>query len=154
MNAGSFNDPPDSNGMAHFLEHMIFMGSEKYQREEEYGNHISENGGFCNAFTNLEDTNFTFEISYSGLEKALDMMSHNFYQPLFDEDVIEREIQAIESEFKMNSGDDTVRMLQILQNTTTDPNHIFNRFMWGSLKSLYYKEKRETLKDDLRTFFD
>ena len=109
MNAGSFNDPPDRQGMAHFLEHMIFMGSEKYPDEAAYSNHISENGGFVNAFTQLETTNYYFDISYDALEIALDMMANNFHSPKLDEDAVAREIDAIESEFKMNASDDTVR---------------------------------------------
>ena len=49
INVGSFNDPPHRQGMAHFMEHMIFMGSEKYPDEDSYANHISENGGDSNA---------------------------------------------------------------------------------------------------------
>ena len=100
--------------MAHFLEHMIFMGSEKYDDESAYSNHIAENGGYANAFTNLESTNYYFDISYDGLKLALDMMAHNFKSPLLNKDSIEREINAIESEYKMNAVDDSVRMLQIL----------------------------------------
>ena len=73
-----------------------------------------------------------------------------------------REIKAIESEYKMNAGDDIVRMLQVLQSTTTDKNHIFNRFMWGNTKTLRAKEganNGESVNNDelvvqLRKFFD
>ena len=81
---------------------MIFLGSEKYESEEEFGNHISEHGGFFNAFTQLENTNFHFEISFSGLERALDMMANSFHRPLLKPDCVEREINAIDNEFKMN----------------------------------------------------
>ena len=97
--------------MAHFLEHMIFMGSEKYPDEAKFSNHISENGGYSNAVTNPEDTTSYFEISYDSLQEALDMMANLLYKPLLDPDCMEREINAIESEFKMVMPDDTVRML-------------------------------------------
>ena len=51
VNTGSFDDPPERQGLAHFLEHMIFMGSEAYPEEASYSEHISESGGSCNAFT-------------------------------------------------------------------------------------------------------
>ena len=51
VNVGCFNDPTDRNGLSHFLEHMIFLGSEKYPDEAEYQNHLSENGGYANAYT-------------------------------------------------------------------------------------------------------
>lgn len=41
VNAGSFNDPPHRAGLAHFLEHMIFMGSEKYPGEKAFNDHVA-----------------------------------------------------------------------------------------------------------------
>ena len=58
VNAGSFNDPKDRQGLAHFLEHMIFMGSKKYPDENGFGTLISSNGGYTNAFTENEFTNY------------------------------------------------------------------------------------------------
>lgn len=58
MNVGSFNDPRHRQGMAHFLEHMIFMGSRKYPNENEFNQLISENGGYSNAYTENEFTNY------------------------------------------------------------------------------------------------
>ena len=49
--------------MAHFLEHMIFMGSKKYPGENEYEEFISRNGGSTNAFTELEQTCYYFDIN-------------------------------------------------------------------------------------------
>ena len=60
MNAGSYNDPPHRPGLAHFLEHMIFMGSSKYKEENAYNDHMAANGGYCNAYTEFELTNFQF----------------------------------------------------------------------------------------------
>jgi secreted Zn-dependent insulinase-like peptidase len=58
VNSGSFNDPKHRGGLAHFLEHMIFMGSEKYPDEKEFSNHVSKNGGYTNAYTENEYTNY------------------------------------------------------------------------------------------------
>ena len=85
--------------MAHFLEHMIFMGSEKYPDEDAYSGFLSENGGYCNAFTQFENTNFQFEVTYHGLQEALSRMAANFAHPLLNKDAIAREVAAIESEF-------------------------------------------------------
>ena len=87
------------------------MGSEKYPDEDAYSTHIAENGGFCNAYTSLENTTYSCETSYDSLQTALDMMANNFHKPLLDPDTMEREINSIESEFKMNAVDDTVRMV-------------------------------------------
>ena len=75
------------------------------------------------------------------------MMASNLANPDFDDDCVQREINAIESEFKMNSYDDTVRMIQILQDQTVDKNHIFNRFAWGNRESL--GQKKDLTEEDL-----
>ena len=71
---------------------------------------------------------------------------------------VEKELKAIESEFSMSKGDDPCRMLQVLQSSTTDRDHIFNRFMWGNNKSLRNNSKAKadikTLVDDLREWFN
>ena len=58
VNAGCFNDPKDRPGLAHFLEHMIFMGSEKYPDENEFNKLLTSNGGYSNAYTENEFTNY------------------------------------------------------------------------------------------------
>jgi nardilysin len=56
VNIGSFSDPPEAEGLAHFLEHMLFMGSEKYPDENEYDSYLTAHGGCCNAFTEASAT--------------------------------------------------------------------------------------------------
>ena len=60
INVGSFNDPEDRYGMAHFTEHMVFMGSERYPESGSYSEHFEKNGGWSNAITEFEWTNFQF----------------------------------------------------------------------------------------------
>ena len=61
VNVGCALDPKPLYGTAHFLEHMLFMGSEKYPSENEYAEYVKNNGGYSNAFTSLTDTNYHFE---------------------------------------------------------------------------------------------
>ncbi|KAJ1885342.1 metalloprotease, partial [Kickxella alabastrina] len=51
INIGSLADPPELQGLAHLLEHMLFMGSEKYPDKNEYKSYITDNFGFPNATT-------------------------------------------------------------------------------------------------------
>ena len=67
MNVGSFNDPSHRHGLAHFTEHMLFMGSENYKDEAGFSDFCVANGGYCNAFTSFEHTNYQFQVKYSGL---------------------------------------------------------------------------------------
>ena len=58
---GSFSDPEDLPGLAHFLEHMVFMGSKKYPNENSFDNFIQKSGGTDNASTDCQTTVFYFE---------------------------------------------------------------------------------------------
>lgn len=78
-------DPRDRMGLAHFCEHMLFLGSNKYKEENAYRKWIKEHGGKCNAYTSYNNTNFMFDVSNEGLEKALDIFANVFISPLFDE---------------------------------------------------------------------
>lgn len=51
INIGYFADPFERPGLAHFLEHMLFLGSKKYPNPGEYMEYIHKNSGYCNAFT-------------------------------------------------------------------------------------------------------
>ena len=72
VKVGSSLDPRDFYGTAHFLEHMLFMGTEKYPSENEYSEYIANNGGMSNAYTSLTDTNYHFDSSNEGFYGALD----------------------------------------------------------------------------------
>ena len=95
--------------MAHFTEHMVFLGSDKYPEAGGYSDYIASKGGWTNAFTEFEWTNFHFEVTYSGLQKSLDMMANQLARPLMLKSEIEKEITAIESEFAATTVLDNVR---------------------------------------------
>jgi insulysin len=49
--SGSFNDPAEFSGLAHFCEHMLFLGSKRYPSPTGFNDFLSANGGDSNAFT-------------------------------------------------------------------------------------------------------
>ena len=57
---GSYQNPEQTEGLAHFLEHMLFLGTQRYPSAGEYQTFISEHGGSHNASTSLEHTNYFF----------------------------------------------------------------------------------------------
>ena len=58
VNVGANQNPADRAGLAHFLEHMLFLGTEKYPQAGEYQEFISQHGGSFNAYTAAENTNY------------------------------------------------------------------------------------------------
>jgi insulysin len=75
VKVGSSLDPRPLYGTAHFLEHMLFMGTSKYPEENEYAQYIQNAGGSNNAYTSLTDTNYHFDCSNEAFEGALDRFS-------------------------------------------------------------------------------
>lgn len=63
VNVGHMDDPTDRAGLAHFLEHMLFLGTEKYPNCEEYRTYLSKHGGSSNAYTSALETNYYFNCS-------------------------------------------------------------------------------------------
>ena len=84
--------------MAHYLEHMLFLGTEKYPNESEYMDYLSKNSGSFNAYTGLMETNYFFEVANHAFEGALDRFAQFFIAPLFTESCAKREMNAVNSE--------------------------------------------------------
>lgn len=97
IDVGSFKDPREIQGLSHFLEHLIFMGSEKYPNENDLDKYINKYGGSDNAFTECEHTVFYFEIVEKAIAGALDRFSQLFISPLMLRDSMDREREAVES---------------------------------------------------------
>ncbi|KAJ1854346.1 metalloprotease [Coemansia sp. RSA 638] len=106
VNVGSMADPKEFPGMAHFLEHMLFMGSAKYPAENEYTQYIANNLGEYNAYTANTETTFYFSIAKQAFEGALDRFSRFFIDPLLLANSVDREVNAVDSEYKGNLQSD------------------------------------------------
>ncbi|KAH9716767.1 nardilysin-like [Citrus sinensis] len=94
---GSFCDPVEAQGLAHFLEHMLFMGSTEFPDENEYDSYLSKHGGSSNAYTETEHTCYHFEIKREFLKGALMRFSQFFISPLMKVEAMEREVLAVDS---------------------------------------------------------
>ncbi|ORY46352.1 insulin-degrading enzyme [Rhizoclosmatium globosum] len=136
VNVGYLYDPDDAPGLAHFLEHLLFLGTEKYPRENEYSQFLSDvGGGYSNAFTAGENTNYYFEVSSNCLEGALDRFSQFFTCPLFDESCTDRELNAVHSEHTKNLQEDDWRIQQLEQDLSKE-GHVYRKFGTGNLDTL------------------
>jgi len=63
IKAGHFNDPENRAGLAHFHEHMVFLGTRAFPKENDFEAFLAKNGGSSNAFTDMEDTNYYFHVA-------------------------------------------------------------------------------------------
>ena len=59
---GSIHEPQDYPGLAHFLEHMLFIGTKKYPEVSQYQTYIAAHGGSTNAYTALDHTNYFLSL--------------------------------------------------------------------------------------------
>ena len=132
---GSYQNPQDREGLAHFLEHMLFLGTEQYPESGEYQTFIAEHGGSHNAGTGLENTTYFFDIDAEYLEQALDRFAPFFHSPNFDANYVERERNAVESEYRLKIKDDGRRQWDVLQEQV-DPSHPMAKFTVGNLQTL------------------
>ena len=148
---GSGNDPEDRAGLAHFLEHMLFLGTEKYPNPGEYQQFISSHGGSHNAFTAFQDTNYFFDIQPDHLEPALDRFAQQFSAPLFTADLVDRERNAVHSEYSASLKDDGRRYYSV-RKAISNPQHPFSQFSVGNLETLDNSGERP-LRDDLIEFW-
>lgn len=135
VEAGSWQDPKEYAGMAHFLEHMLFMGTAAYPNESEYMQFIADNGGLVNAATWPDHTVYMFSVNNEAFSGALDRFSHFFIDPLFSVSCIERELHAVDQEHAKNVEHDGWREYMIFKETG-NPAHPISAFSTGNAKTL------------------
>ncbi|MEM9397881.1 MAG: insulinase family protein, partial [Pseudomonadota bacterium] len=152
VEVGSGDNPKDREGLAHFLEHMLFLGTEKYPDAAEYEEFITEHGGSRNAYTSFEHTNYFFDIDPDHLAGALDRFAQFFIAPNFDSKYVERERNAVQAEYQMGIKSDGRRGLDVLQ-ASMNPAHPFSQFSVGSLDTLADRPGA-SVRDDLLRFYD
>jgi predicted Zn-dependent peptidase len=99
--AGSRYETRDSNGIAHFSEHMFFKGTEKRPSARDIAGEIDAIGGQLNAFTGKEYTAYYVRCAAEARDTALDVLVDMLRNSLFDPEEIEREKGVIVEEMNM-----------------------------------------------------
>ncbi|KAL3664821.1 hypothetical protein V7S43_010001 [Phytophthora oleae] len=135
VHVGHQSDPEELPGLAHFLEHMLFLGTAKYPDENSYKKFLSAHSGRSNASTSQMHTNFYFDVLSEHLHEALDRFSQFFIAPLFTPGATQREMNAVNSENAKNLQNDHRRLYQ-LQKSLSNPDHPFHKFGTGNLETL------------------
>uniref|UniRef100_A0A3P9K9K4 Nardilysin n=1 Tax=Oryzias latipes TaxID=8090 RepID=A0A3P9K9K4_ORYLA len=154
IGVGSFSDPDDLPGLAHFLEHMVFMGSEKYPAENDFDAFLKKHGGSNNAATDCERTVFQFDVQRKYFREALHRWAQFFICPLMLEDAMDREVEAVDSEFQMARPSDFHRK-EMLFGSLSKAGHPMGKFFWGNAQTLKHdpKERQIDTYEKLQDFW-
>ncbi|RMZ82427.1 hypothetical protein DV737_g2137, partial [Chaetothyriales sp. CBS 132003] len=179
VNVGNFADDEAMPGMAHAVEHLLFMGTEKYPVENDYSSYLSSNSGHSNAYTAATQTNYFFDGAVNGagpvtngaspatngvaangtargpFHGALDRFAQFFVKPLFLENTLDREMRAVDSENKKNLQSDVWRLSQLAK-SLSNPKHPYHHFSTGNLKTLKEEPEKRGVKirDEFIKFYE
>lgn len=151
VHVGSASNPGDRGGLAHFLEHMLFLGTDKYPDSGEYARFISEHGGSRNAYAAFEHTNYFFDVDAAHLAAALDRFGQFFISPRFDPEYVEREVNAVEAEYRLGLKTDARRSLDVLRETV-NPEHPYAVLGVGTRDTLADRPMRP-VREELIEFY-
>jgi len=101
VRVGSRDESEDVNGISHFLEHMVFKGTEKWRTAMDMNRVIESVGGVFNAFTSREHTGFWVKIAKKHWKLGLEYVYQSVFKPLLPEVELEKERGVILEEIKM-----------------------------------------------------
>lgn len=147
VNAGSRIENEKLSGVSHFIEHMLFKGTEN-RTSKDIASTIDNLGGQINAFTSKECTCYYVKLLDEHINIGLDILSDMFLNPLFDKEDIEKEKQVILEELKMyeDSPEDLVYDLLMEGVYKTDA---LGMNIIGTKESLY-----NINKDAIKNYFN
>ncbi|OUL58780.1 insulinase family protein [Pseudoalteromonas ulvae] len=138
VGVGLLHDPMTQQGMAHYLEHMLFLGTERYPDTKEYSEFMTKNGGAHNAYTWLDITNYMFKVNNDAYDNALDRFADFFKAPKLYPEYTDKEKNAVNAEWSMRREMDFFGQFKLSRNLMGD--HPANRFLIGNLETLGDKE--------------
>ena len=91
FDAGARNERPDENGMAHFLEHLVFKGGQKYPTYKDVNETAERLGGVLNAYTSHDLVAFHLTVRAESAPQAIDLLSDFAGRPKIDAEELDRE---------------------------------------------------------------
>lgn len=143
VQVGFVDDPIDAQGLAHFLEHMLFQGTKEFPLNGEYSEYIESNGGWANASTSFNTTNYFFQVRSEKFDGALHRFSRFFVTPNFNPIFTEEEKKAVHNEFSSRiEGSKSIRSFMSFLKTQ-DPLRLFGVGNLETLKNLKAEDTRE-----------
>ncbi|KAJ2549810.1 metalloprotease [Coemansia sp. RSA 1933] len=145
VNVGSSADPVESQGLAHLVEHVLFMGTAKYPDTNDFDQHIARYAGDSNATTSGYMTWYHATLDHDGLAGAVDRLAQFFAAPLLENHTGD-EMAAVQAEFEELAGSDVARF-QRLESTLSTDGHSYAQLASGNRTTLHNEPQ-------VRRFFD
>ena len=146
VGTGSRDEPDELAGASHFLEHLLFKGTER-RSAAAIAEALDEVGGDCNAFTTKEYTTFYIRLLSEHLPLGLDILSDIMWEPALRPGDIEAERTVILDEILMHA-DEPADLASERWQAALFPRHALGRDALGTAKSV-----RRITRDDLLAFF-
>ena len=146
LGSGSRSEQSDNHGISHFIEHLLFKGTEK-RSAKDIAESIDAVGGQLNAFTAKEYTCYYSKVLDSQLELAMDILSDMLLESCFHENDIERERGVILEELSMyeDTPDELVHDLHVSNIWT---GHQLGRNIIGTAHSI-----KQITRDAILTYY-
>lgn len=116
INTGSVNENEKLSGISHFLEHMLFNGTKKF-KPGEIDDYLDSRGGYNNAFTSTDVTNYYVTIPTEEAEAAFEVISDMVFNALLLQEEIDREKPVVIQEINRKYDDPSYKMWQDVQET-------------------------------------
>jgi len=155
VEAGSYYDPKDLPGLAHFCEHMLFLGTKQYPDPAGFDNYLQMHGGYSNAYTSAERTVYYAQLDKAGFKDGLDRFADFFRAPLFDKKYVQKEVHAIDSEHAKNKQSSEWRIQRIIT-SLANPHSSVATFSTGNLETLYTRPqaKGKDTVEELKKYYE
>lgn len=147
VKTGSMNETTDNNGISHFIEHVMFKGTEN-RTAFEISDHIDRIGAQINAFTSKELTCYYTKSTKEHAEKSLEILSDIFFNSKFDAEELEKEKGVIIEEINMSEDSPEEVCLDLLAQSYFGKNGLGQTIL-GSAKNI----KKFTI-NDIKEYMD
>jgi secreted Zn-dependent insulinase-like peptidase len=149
---GQDDDPDNRLGIAHLVEHMLFLGTDEDPDPSGFQTFLSNTGGGYDATTTSSATSFEFSSQPAVFEEALSRFSRFFVAPTLDPERIGQERKAVHAEFLLHASNPTSR-LEAVRRATMNPAHPSSRLGMGNTETLADRPG-DPVHDDVTTFFE
>lgn len=143
---GAADEIPGKSGIAHFLEHLMFKGTDKY-KTGEFSKRIAKIGGNDNAFTDNDYTAYYQNIPKAALENAMELEASRMQNLLFNENEVLKERDVILEERRMRIDSNPSVLLEEQMKAALYLNHPYHKPIIG-----WYHEMQGLNIDDARNW--